>query len=403
MSKMDGQFSLFDLDICVGRTCPEPSAQELRQERISELSLKKPRELATAEYLYLDLRAGYGNLLGPYWEINSRLLGEYWTLNTGASPSVAVVSFLSQILVAIVPAKYYLSKAACLGILRRASVRGKELPPLLKYALEIQAELIQILMQETETIAFCCNQRDEVRDLNDFAGALQAQPGMKQQTFVVSPEEQSEESSTEYLTPWDIQGERIFTENGVSPTLASADGGGGRNPAGLVFAAGVITKGNGECILTEEKHTSLTSGGGQAGQGYPCVMTAGFCANASAEARSIGFQEECSPTLKGSTSGMPSVICLNDQGGQRMDIYEDITGTLRAQMDGHPPLVLATQQGGAEIGVGICPTITSAAGTSGNNQPVLFENHGVDSRYTGPHDVSPTISHRDAGYIFNVI
>ena len=249
-------------------------------------------------------------------------------------------------------------------------------------------------MQETETIAFCCNQRDEVRDLNDVAGALQAQPGMKQQTFVVSPEEQSEESSTEYLTPWDTQGERIFTENGVSPTLAGADGAGGRNPAGLVFAAGVITKGNGECILTEEKHTSLTSGGGQAGQGYPCVMTAGFCANASAEARSIGFQEECSPTLKGSTSGMPSVICLNDQGGQRMDIYEDITGTLRAQMDGHPPLVLATQQGGAEIGVGICPTITSAAGTSGNNQPVLFENHGVDSRYTGPHDVSPTISHR---------
>ena len=35
--------------------------------------------------------------------------------------------------------------------------------------------------------AFACNQRDEVRDLHDVAGALQAQPGMKQQTFVTAP------------------------------------------------------------------------------------------------------------------------------------------------------------------------------------------------------------------------
>jgi len=32
-----------------------------------------------------------------------------------------------------------LSPKACLGILRRASVRGKELPPVLKAALERQA------------------------------------------------------------------------------------------------------------------------------------------------------------------------------------------------------------------------------------------------------------------------
>ena len=38
-----------------------------------------------------------------------------------------------------VPEKYYLSQKACLGILRRASLRGKELPLLLKKALEMQA------------------------------------------------------------------------------------------------------------------------------------------------------------------------------------------------------------------------------------------------------------------------
>ena len=37
----------------------------------------------------------------------------------------------------------------------------------------------------TDTIAFTQNQRDEVRDLDGKSGALQAQPGMKQQTFVL--------------------------------------------------------------------------------------------------------------------------------------------------------------------------------------------------------------------------
>jgi len=75
-----------------------------------------------------------------------------------------------------------------------------------------------------------------------------------------------------------------------------------------------------------------------------------------------------------------------------MDLSEDICGTLRSQMDGHPPIVMGSQQGGAEICEDLCPTITSAAGTSGNNQPVVFENHGKDSRYTGPNDVVSTIS-----------
>jgi DNA (cytosine-5)-methyltransferase 1 len=38
-----------------------------------------------------------------------------------------------------------------------------------------------------EPMAFAQNQRDELRDLGDKAGALQAQPGMKQQTFVAEP------------------------------------------------------------------------------------------------------------------------------------------------------------------------------------------------------------------------
>ena len=61
------------------------------------------------------------------------------TRNTGESPSEDAASSLSQILQAGVPDKYYLSPKACQGILRRASVRGKELPEILRLALERQA------------------------------------------------------------------------------------------------------------------------------------------------------------------------------------------------------------------------------------------------------------------------
>ena len=86
-----------------------------------------------------DLRPGGGNLLGPYWEVDSLSLGESWTLNTGESPRDVKESFLSQILEEHPPRKYYLSRKACLGILRRSAERGKGLPAKLKEALEIQA------------------------------------------------------------------------------------------------------------------------------------------------------------------------------------------------------------------------------------------------------------------------
>ena len=237
------------------------------------------------------------------------------------------------------------------------------------------------------------------------------------------------------LTPWDVQSRRIFSEDTVWPALYGGEGGrhgyiqkkeqenaeqvlclndqGGERMditegftatlrAGMsghpplvaeqTAVSGVVTKGNGDCFLTPDVHTSLTGGGGQAGQGYPCVLTAGFCGNASAEAGGIGYQSERSPTLKTGTA--PSILCLNDQGESEMHLSEAVTGTLQEQEHGYQPLVLASGQGGAEIGTGICPTITEAAGTSGNNQPILFENHGIDSRYTGPHAVAPTMSAR---------
>ena len=56
-----------------------------------------------------------------------------------SAPSEENGSFLSQILTEQVPDKYYFSPKACQGILLRASVRGKELPEVLRTALERQA------------------------------------------------------------------------------------------------------------------------------------------------------------------------------------------------------------------------------------------------------------------------
>ena len=71
----------------------------------------------------------------------------FLTLNTSewaASPALSRngggVCSLSDILeTGAVPQRFYLSAKACQGILRRASTRGKELPPMLRQALEHQA------------------------------------------------------------------------------------------------------------------------------------------------------------------------------------------------------------------------------------------------------------------------
>ena len=87
-------------------------------------------------------------------------------------------------------------------------------------------------------------------------------------------------------------------------------------------------------------------------------------------------------------------LCLNDQGGERMDVSVDITATLRAGMSGHPPVVMGIQQGSAGTEEIPDPALTEEAETGGNNQQILFENHGIDARYTGPHEVAPTMSAR---------
>lgn len=83
-----------------------------------------------------------------------------------------------------------------------------------------------------------------------------------------------------------------------------------------------------------------------------------------------GYSKKSIRSWQGATSyiadstGEAGTICLNDQGGNRMDVTKDITCTLRAKSN-HPPCVMNS---------------------------AVFDNHGKDTRFTGPIDVAPTIS-----------
>lgn len=344
---------------------------------------KSASELVAIPYLYLDFTPGHVDLLGDYyWELRSPYQEDGTVLNTGLAPREPIRSSLAEILEADSATKYYLSHTACLGILRRAEERGKELPPQLKWALMVQAGLEQSPLEFQEIKAYHINQRNEGIDLHGVSGALMATSNMQMQTFITQPTDSHAIGFDGYNG--DLTGD-VSSTLGVNCGMST-----GRNGviAPVAFAANQRDE-------VRDLHDVAGALDAQLGMKQQTFI-AGFSAGAGAKAGSIGYSESVAPTLKGTASGscMPSVLCLNDQGGKIMGYSEDVSGTLRAQEHGHQPLVLASQQGGAKIGVDLCPTITATAGMSGNNQPVLYENHGIDARYTGPHPVAPTLSAR---------
>lgn len=88
---------------------------------------------------------------------------------------------------------------------------------------------------------------------------------------------------------------------------------------------------------------------------------------------SIGSWQGTATDVKEST-GETSTICLNDQGGNRMDVTEDITCTLRATSN-HPPLVFENHsQDSRYVGpLEKAQTVLATFGTGGNNQPFVLE------------------------------
>ncbi len=94
-------------------------------------------------------------------------------------------------------------------------------------------------------------------------------------------------------------------------------------------------------------------------------------------------------------AGASGCVCLNDQGGSRIDVTEDVAATLRAENHGHPPCVMGaasfcTEHSAQARGIGYGEE-TSPTLRAGTVPAAVYENHSQDTRYIGPLETAPTV------------
>ena len=173
--------------------------------------------------------------------------------------------------------------------------------------------------------------------------------------------------------------------------------GGGKGALLQIEKSGTLACHNDQALFTAEQPAE--------GQQYLCVLTdtlppatrekvwslQGNAVDRDAGMNGSGISEGPMYTLN--TVDRHAVLCLNDQGGSLMDVSADKVGTLRAEAHGHQPVVCAGFKpfAGAKAGsIGYqpeqTPTLTAA------QECAVYENHGQDSRLTGPLDVAPTVA-----------
>lgn len=321
---MDGQVTWSDLGISCGKTWSEPLAAT--KEKTSRQSSKRSSKSSSRKPPVLKClkRAGLpGGATTMRWEDDGAWCGELTTLRTGEKPSetavqemlsvwgphsVAEESRLSQILEETPHPKYNLTAKACQGILRRAERRGKDLPKLLKavlirqsqgtspqetteapapteaptsYAVRIregcdgggkgalvQTEKSGMLGCDNDQTIFCL----QGNGIDRAATAGCNGKGWREDACYTlnTIDRPAVCAEVRCMTPWDSQSQRVYDGNGVSPTLSS------RENSGLNREA---------------------------------VLCAGFKLGNSEQARSIGYQEELSPTLNAECGGnKPAVV-----------------------------------------------------------------------------------------------
>lgn len=159
---MEGQVSLFDQDSQFMKMFLEPSVPT-KAETSKPSSTRSSKSQSQTLPLCLCLKSGAtADASTMRWE-DGQLLGEYTMDSFGEKPCMLTEeesypalpngvegSRLSQILVDDAPQKYFLSAKAVVGIIRRATKRGKELPKELRMALQNQSGYMENNYGETE-------------------------------------------------------------------------------------------------------------------------------------------------------------------------------------------------------------------------------------------------------------
>lgn len=263
---MDGQVTWSDLGISCGKTWSEPLAATKEKtsqpcsKRSSKSSSRKPPVLKCLK------RAGLpGEGITMKWEDDGAWCGELTTRNTGEFPNAVVVSRLSQILEETPHPKYNLTAKACQGILRRAERRGKDLPKLLKAVLIRQSQ-----------------------------GA-----SPQERTEAPAPTEAPTSYAVRIRGGCDGGGKGALVQTEKSGTLGTGND-------QTIFC--MATQQGGSELRTDDRAPTLTAAAGMSGNNQP-VVCAGFKLGNSEQARSIGYQEELSPTLNAECGGnKPAVV-----------------------------------------------------------------------------------------------
>ena len=132
-----------------------------------------------------------------------------------------------------------------------------------------------------------------------------------------------------------------------------------------------------------------------AGSFTPCLGAAGFCTEHSAKSHTIGYEEECSPTLRAGV--VPAAVALeNHPTDSRVKLSEDGNiQTLTSRMGtggNNVPLVMKIRSGCEGGGKGALIQENKSATLSCNNDQTLFEPCGWDGG-----QISPTLTKQNAG------
>ena len=183
------------------------------------------------------------------------------------------------------------------------------------------------------------------------------------------------------MTPWDCQSKRIFDTNGSSPTLQGGVGGGVNNPAVMCM---MPWDAQSQRVYDGDGISPTLSSRENSGLNREAVLCAGFKLGNSEQARSIGYQEELSPTLNAECGGnKPAVVAPAVMAFDTTQITSKENGSKPGfgkpchslNANAHVPCVALDMTHACDV-IRECgeqvPALQARMGTGGNQVPLTY-------------------------------
>ena len=249
-------------------------------------------------------------------------LGECLMPGIGEFPSADVESSLWQVLENNAPVKYYLSKRACEGIIRRAKVRGKVLPELLETALLYRIETADCeIFKDIGDLVFRIVKFTRPDSDEGFDGY---NDNLTESKLLASGIYYGVLLKQNDIT--DNQSSVIDNQNGITDNQKSVYGLGSHSSNGMKSA-------NPHNVIYEAETTRTLDGQG----GNPSCNQGGMII---VELAILSTNQNLRDFLWDFEYGRNTLAVLNDQGGESISVEKsDISPTLRRETHGHLPVI----------------------------------------------------------------